>query len=56
MVDSINVLRALLVAGAVLAAGFAAATGEWLVLAVLLIAIVAHGFLWVYLYRLKQRS
>jgi uncharacterized membrane protein YhhN len=54
-VESVNTLRAVLVAGAVLAAGFAFAAGQWLVMAVLLVAIVAHGLLWVHLARLPQR-
>ncbi|MGH3666504.1 MAG: hypothetical protein ACRDU8_10540 [Egibacteraceae bacterium] len=52
--EAVNMLRAVLVGGAVLAAIFAAAFQRWSVVFVMLIAVVAHGFLWVYLRRLNQ--
>lgn len=48
---SINLLRAILVGGAALAALIAAVYGRWTVVVILLLAIVAHGFLWIYLHR-----
>ena len=54
--ESVNTMRAVLVAGAVLAAIVAAIVGQWTVVLVLLAAIVAHGLMWVYLHRLHSRS
>jgi hypothetical protein len=47
-------MRAVLVAGAVLAAVVAAIFQLWPVVAIMLAAIVAHGLMWVYLHRLDR--
>lgn len=54
--DSLNTFRAILVGTAVLAAIFAAFYGRWLVVAVLGVGILAHGGMWVYLYRTGRWS
>lgn len=43
-----NTLRAVLVAGAAIAAVVAAVTGRLAVMLVLLVAIAAHGWMWWY--------
>lgn len=48
---TINMLRGLLVAGAVLAAIVALAYGEWVAALILLVGVAAHGALWVHLRR-----
>lgn len=48
---SLNMMRALLVGGAVLAAGIAAFLQIWVVVAILAAGIAAHAGLWVYLHR-----
>lgn len=48
---TINMLRGLLVAGAVLAAVVAAVFQQWAAVLILLAAIVAHAALWVRLHR-----
>ncbi|MBA2530410.1 MAG: hypothetical protein H0V19_10720 [Euzebyales bacterium] len=53
---SVNMLRGVLVAGAVLAAIVAAAYRLWPVVGVLLVAVAAHGWMWAYLHRLGQQS
>ena len=52
--QSVNTMRAVLVAGAVLAAVVAAILGLWPVVAIMLAAVVAHGLMWVYLHRLDR--
>ncbi|CAN5696357.1 MAG: hypothetical protein M3493_02610 [Actinomycetota bacterium] len=52
--ESVNTMRAVLVAGAVLAAVVAAIFQLWPVVAIMLAAIVAHGLMWVYLHRLDR--
>lgn len=54
--DAINTLRALLVAGAVLAAIVAAVAGRWETVGILAIALVAHGLMWRHQYRVRERS
>jgi hypothetical protein len=49
--DSINTLRAILVAGAAVAAVIAAFEGVWLATAVLAIGVAGHLLFWVYLHR-----
>ena len=49
--QSLNTMRAILVACAVFAAIVAAAFGMWTVAAVLTVAVAAHGAMWVYIYR-----
>lgn len=53
--ESVNALRTILVAGAVLVAVVAAATAQWLAAGIMLVGIVAHGFLTLHLRRLRQR-
>jgi uncharacterized membrane protein YhhN len=48
-------LRAVLVAGAVIAALFAATAGQWLVVAILAVGVVGHALLWMYLYRSREQ-
>ncbi len=52
--QSVNTLRAVLVAGAVLAAVVAAIFGLWSVVGIMVAAVVAHGLMWVYLHRLDR--
>lgn len=54
--DAINTLRALLVAGAVLAAVVATVAGRWSTVGILAVALVAHGLMWRHQYRVRQRS
>lgn len=49
--DSLNTLRAVLVAAALLAAIILALNGMWVPAIVLTIGIAAHGLLWLYLWR-----
>lgn len=53
---SLNMMRALLVGGAVLAAAIAAFLQLWLVAGILTVGIAAHAGLWVYLHRLPAAS
>jgi hypothetical protein len=48
---TINMLRGLLVAGAVFAAVVAALYQQWAAALILLVGIAAHGALWVHLHR-----
>ena len=48
---TINMLRGVLVAGAVLAAVVAAAYQQWAAVAIMVVGIVAHALLWVHLHR-----
>jgi membrane protein implicated in regulation of membrane protease activity len=48
----VNALRAILVAGAVIAAILTAVAGVWSATVVLLVAVVGHALLWRYLRRL----
>lgn len=48
---SLNMMRSLLVGGAVLAAAVAAFLQQWTVVAILSVGIAAHAGLWVYLGR-----
>lgn len=52
--DSLNTLRAILVAFSFVAAIFLAVDGMWIPAAVLGFGIVAHGLLWWHLYRTGQ--
>jgi hypothetical protein len=52
--DAVNSLRAVLVAGAALAAVVAAVAGMWLTVAILAVGLVGHGLLWVRLHRQAQ--
>jgi hypothetical protein len=52
--QSVNTMRAVLVAGAVLAAVVAAIFGLWSVVGIMVTAVVAHGLMWVYLHRLDR--
>ncbi|MBA2730246.1 MAG: hypothetical protein H0U48_05810 [Euzebyaceae bacterium] len=52
--QSVNTMRAVLVAGAVLAAVVAAIFGLWSVVGIMVAAVVAHGLMWVYLHRLDR--
>jgi len=56
VVDSVNTLRGILVAGAVIVAAIAAANGLWPVVAMMLVAVVAHGLMWRYLAQLKRQQ
>lgn len=50
-VDAINTLRAILAGGAVLAALVAAMTGLWMTVAILVLGVAGHVWLWVRLHR-----
>jgi hypothetical protein len=52
--DSLNTFRAVLVALAALAAIISAVFGQYLVAAVLGVGVLAHGGMWLYLYRTGQ--
>lgn len=56
MFGPLNGVRTALVIGAAVAALVAAAMGEWMVTAVLGVAIAAHGFGWLWLYRQHEES
>ncbi len=56
MDNGLNTLRAVLVGLAFVAAVFLAFNGAWLATGVLTVAILAHGALWLYLWRQKQRD
>ena len=49
--NGLNTLRAMLVGLAVVAAIILAVNGQWLATGVLTVAIVAHGLMWVYLWK-----
>lgn len=49
--ESLNTMRAILVAGAVFAAIVAIAYGMWTVALVLSVAITAHAAMWLYIHR-----
>lgn len=49
--ESVNAMRGVLVAGAVIATIGAAAYGQWLAAALLVPALAAHAWLWWYLHR-----
>ena len=53
--ESINTLRAILVAGAVVAAIGAFLTGEVLAGTVMVVAVAAHGWMWWFLYQHRRR-
>lgn len=55
MFGPLNGVRTALVVGAALTALLAAAFGQWLVTAVLLLGVAIHGLGWLYLYRQAQR-
>jgi hypothetical protein len=54
--DALNTLRAILVAFAAVAAVLLGVRGEWTPALVLTLGIVAHGLLWVYLWRQRRRD
>jgi hypothetical protein len=54
--DALNTLRAILVAFAAVAAILLGVRGEWTPALVLSLGIVAHGLLWVYLFRQRRRD
>ncbi|MDX1659868.1 MAG: hypothetical protein R3343_13695 [Nitriliruptorales bacterium] len=49
--DSLNTLRAILVGAAFIAAVILALQGRWVPVVVLSVGIVAHGLLWLYLWK-----
>jgi hypothetical protein len=53
---TINMFRAFLVAGAVLAIVIAAAYQQWAAVAILSVAVAAHGLLWVRLHRERSSA
>jgi Flp pilus assembly protein TadB len=55
-VDALNTLRAILVAFAAVAAVLLGVRGEWTPALVLTAGIVAHGLLWLYLWRQRARD
>jgi len=55
-VDALNTLRAILVAFAAVAAVLLGVRGEWTPALVLTLGIVAHGLLWVHLFRQRRRD
>jgi hypothetical protein len=56
MFGPLNGVRVALVAGALVAAVVAAGYGRWEVTLVLGLAIIAHGLLWLRMWRDHQRS
>ena len=54
--DALNTLRAILVAFAAVAAVLLGVRGEWTPAIVLSAGIVAHGLLWVYLWRQRAQD
>ena len=54
--DALNTLRAILVAFAAVAAVLLGVRGEWAPATVLSVGIVAHGLLWMYLWRQRRRD
>ncbi len=54
--DSLNTLRAILVAFAAVAAVLLGLRGEWTPALVLTAGIVAHGALWIHLWRQRVRD
>lgn len=54
--DALNTLRAILVAFAAVAAVLLGVRGEWAPAIVLSVGIVAHGLLWMYLWRQQRRD
>jgi hypothetical protein len=54
--DALNTLRAILVAFAAVAAVLLGVRGEWTPALVLTLGIVAHGLLWVHLWRQRRRD
>lgn len=56
LLDGLNTLRAILVALAVVAGIYLVVVGQWLAASVMAVAVVAHGLMWVYIYRQKQRA
>lgn len=54
--DSLNVLRAVLVGGAFVAALLLAVDGQWLPALVLGAGILAHVGLWIHLWRERRRE
>jgi hypothetical protein len=54
--EQVNALRAILVAGAVIAAILAALAGVWPATIVLSVAIVGHALLWRHLRRLRAST
>jgi Flp pilus assembly protein TadB len=55
-VDALNTLRAILVAFAAVAAVLLGVRGEWTPALVLTAGIVAHGLLWLYLWRQRRQD
>jgi hypothetical protein len=53
--DQVNALRAILVAGAVIAAILTALAGFWSATALLVVGIASHGLLWRHLSRTAPR-
>ena len=49
--ESLNLMRAILVGGAVIAAIVSAALGSWAAALVLCVGIAAHAAMWVYIHR-----
>lgn len=49
--NGLNTLRAILVGLALVAAIILAVNGQWLATGVLAVAIVAHGLMWVYIWK-----
>ena len=54
--DALNTLRAILVTFAAVAAVLLGVRGEWAPAIVLSVGIVAHGLLWMYLWRQRRRD
>ncbi len=56
MENGLNTLRAILVGLAFLAAIYLAVNGQWLATSVLAAGIVAHGAMWIYLFRRRDQA
>lgn len=54
--DALNTLRAILVAFAAVAAVLLGVQGEWAPALVLAAGIIAHGLLWVFLWRQRRQD
>lgn len=52
---NLNTARAILVGATVLAVLFTLVAGEWIAAVVLSVGVVAHGLMWVWMWRSAQR-
>lgn len=53
---NLNTARAILVGATVLALLFTLVAGEWIAAVVLSVGVIAHGLMWVWMWRSAQRA